>query len=98
MAVLLVGQNGLLEFELRAKRGHSIRHVSSKPRRGLRGNSFVASPWPRLQRKFDLTVVPVKKRASTLALSKPDIGPQSSPNARAASMKYAPCSDELRSA
>src|ERR1700704_445810 len=39
-----------------------------------------------------------KNSSSTFALSKPDIGPQSSPSARAASIKYAPCSDELRRA
>ena len=59
---------------------------------------MLSSPYPRLHRTFDLTVVPAKNATSTLALSNPDIGPQSSPRARAASMKYAPCSDEFRSA
>ena len=34
--------------------------------------------------KLDLMAVPAKNAASKAALSKPDIGPQSSPNARAA--------------
>jgi hydrophobe/amphiphile efflux-1 (HAE1) family protein len=74
------------------------RQASSKLSRGERGWSLPASPWPRLQRKFDFTDVPAKNAASTLALSKPDIGPQSSPSDRAASRKYAPWSDEFRSA
>src|SRR5262249_3746046 len=73
-------------------------HASSQVRRGERECSLLASPWPRLHRKLDFTVVPAKNAASTLALSKPDIGPQSRPSDRAASMKYAPCSDEFRSA
>src|SRR5882757_1082379 len=48
--------------------------------------------------KFDFQVVPSKKAASTLALSKPDIGPQSRPAERAAMMKYAPCRLLLRNA
>src|SRR5207245_8623108 len=32
-----------------------------------------------------------KNSSSTLALSNPDIGPQSSPRARAAIIRYAPC-------
>src|SRR5207249_4452372 len=72
-------------------------HASSKLRRGARGNSLLASPYPRLQRKLDLTF-PAKNSASTFALLKPDIGPQSSPSARAASMKYAPWSEPFRSA
>jgi len=38
-------------------------------------------------RKLDFTLPSGKNAASTLALSKPDIGPQSKPSARAASMK-----------
>ena len=38
-------------------------------------------------RKLDLMAVPLKKVSSTVALSKPDIGPQSSPSARAASIR-----------
>lgn len=62
-----------------------------------------------MHRKFDL-IVPgtysshmasrstpaLKNSSSTLALSKPDIGPQSSPRARAAMMRYPPCSVLLR--
>jgi hypothetical protein len=40
-----------------------------------------------LQIKFDWIRVPEKKALSTPALSKPDMGPQSSPNARAAMMR-----------
>ena len=49
-----------------------------------------ASPYPRLQRKLDFQRPSGKNSASTFALSKPDIGPQSSPSARAAMMKYPP--------
>src|SRR4029077_7890472 len=84
---------------LQDERGNqTIRHASSNASRGLRGRSFVASPWPRLQRKFDLIVVPAKNASSTLALFNSDIVPQSRPSERAASMKYAPCREELRSA
>src|SRR3569833_3339284 len=48
--------------------------------------------------KLDFTLVPAKNSSSTLALLKPDIGPQSRPTARAAMMKYAPCSEPLRNA
>src|SRR3546814_11708266 len=37
-----------------------------------------------------------KNSASVAARLKPDIGPQSSPKARVAIIKYAPCSVELR--
>src|SRR5262249_28002160 len=67
--------------------GHTTLQALSKVGRGGRGWGLLASPWPRLQRKLDLIVVPAKKAASTLALLKPDIGPQSRPKARAASMK-----------
>ena len=40
---------------------HSTLQASSKVSRGERGCSLLGSPWPRLQRKFDLTVVPAKK-------------------------------------
>ena len=53
---------------------------------------------PRLQRKFDFQRPSGKNAASTLALSNPDIGPVSRPSARAAMMKYAPCSEPLRKA
>ena len=45
------------------------------------------SPCPTLQRKLDFTRPSGKNSASTLALSKPDMPPMSSPSARAASMK-----------
>src|SRR5262249_10955196 len=83
---------------LTATATQATRHASSNVSRGARGWSLLASPDPRLHRKFDLMVVPAKNAASTLALSKPDMGPQSRPRARAASMKYAPWSDEFRSA
>src|SRR3981081_1005177 len=57
----------------------TILPACSKLRRGPRGNSFSGSPYPMLQRKFDFQDVPLKKASSTLALSKPDIGPMSSP-------------------
>ena len=53
-------------------------------------------PYPTLQMKLDLMRVPEKKARSTPALSKPDIGPQLSPSARAAMMRYAPCRLPLR--
>ena len=40
-----------------------------------------------LQMKFDWIRVPEKTALSTPALSKPDMGPQSNPNARAATMR-----------
>src|ERR1700691_6156935 len=46
--------------------------------------------------KFDSIRVPEKNAWSTAALSKPDIGPQSRPNARAAIMRYPPCKLPLR--
>jgi hypothetical protein len=62
-----------------------------------------------LQRKFDLTVpghvllahsltlyTSAEEFRIDLALSNPDIGPQSKPSARATMMKYAPCSELLR--
>ena len=64
-----------------------IRQASSNASRGARGCSFDGSPYPRLHRKFDLTVPSGKNSASTLAWSKPPIGPQSSPSARAAMMR-----------
>src|SRR3979411_2994634 len=67
----------------------TILPACSKLRRGPRGNSFSGSPYPMLQRKFDFQDVPLKKASSTLALSKPDIGPMSSPSARAASIRKA---------
>jgi len=66
---------------------HSIRHASSNDSRGLRANSLFGSPWPRLQMKLVRIVVPAQKAASSLALSKPLIGPQSRSSARAAMMK-----------
>src|SRR6476659_5239889 len=80
---------------------HSSVHASLNSKRELRGNSFDGSPWPRLQRKFDFTCpagknscsqpshsFPAPKNSSSsFVLSKPDIGPQSSPSARAARMR-----------
>src|SRR4029077_2524334 len=77
---------------------HRILQASLKSRRGDLGCSKLASPKPRLQTKFDFQEVPSKKAASTLALSKPDIGPQSRPRARAAIIRYAPCRLPLRKA
>ena len=49
--------------------------------------------------KFDRTFGwSAKNSASTAALSNPDIGPQSRPSERAASIRYAPCNEELRNA
>ena len=42
--------------------------------------------------------VPAQQAASSLALSKPLIGPQSRPTARAAMMRQPPCRLELRNA
>src|SRR5262249_15593805 len=66
---------------------YSMRQASSNVRRGLRGKTLPGSPLPRLQRKFDFQRPSGKKAASTLALSKPDIGPVSMPIARAAMMR-----------
>ena len=43
--------------------------------------------WPMLQRKLVLTVVPLQKAASILSWSKPLIGPQPRPSARAARIR-----------
>ena len=49
---------------------------------------LAGSPWPSVEMKFGLhRGVSAKNAASTLPLSKPDIGPVSSPSARAAMMK-----------
>src|SRR5439155_18153371 len=77
---------------------YSSVHASSNEKRGSFGRTFAGSPWPMLQRKFDLIRPSGKNSASTFLLSKPDIPPTSSPSARAASMKYAPCSVPLRKA
>jgi PhzF family phenazine biosynthesis protein len=61
--------------------------ASSNARRGLRGKILAGSALPRLTRKLDLQRPSGKNAASTLALSNPDIGPQSRPSARAAMMK-----------
>src|SRR6185436_123160 len=61
-------------------------HASLNDKRGSRGNSVLGSPYPTLQRKFDLTCPSgknswsqpkhgfpaAKNSSSTLALSKPD--------------------------
>ena len=57
-----------------------------------------ATPWPRLMRKLDFQPFWLKNARSTLALSKPDIAPESIPKARAARMRYAPCRVLLRKA
>ena len=59
-----------------------MRQASSNPSRGERGKMLARSPRPRLTRKFERMRVPAKNSASTIALSNPDIGPQSSPIAR----------------
>src|SRR5271170_4649388 len=59
-------------------------HAWSNVSRGLRGNSLAGSPYPRLHKKFVLTVVPAQNSTSIFAPSKPLIGPQSSPSRRAA--------------
>ena len=80
-------------------RGYSIRLNLAKAGRGDRPKTVAGSPYPSVEMKFDLTWgVLLKKAASTAALSKPDIGPVSSPSARAAIIKYAPCSELLRKA
>ena len=61
--------------------------ASSNDRRGLRANTLAASPWPSVQMKLVLTAVPVQNAASSLVASKPLIGPQSSPSARAAMIR-----------
>jgi len=43
-------------------------------------------------------LVPAKNSASTTSLEKPDIAPTSSPSARAAIIRYAPCSVAFRKA
>src|SRR3978361_188565 len=61
--------------------------ICSKLKRGLRGKSFEASPNPMLIRTLDFTSVPAKNSASTLAESKPTLGPVSSPTARKARIR-----------
>jgi hypothetical protein len=61
--------------------------ISSKLNRGDLGYTPAVSPYPKLHKKFDFISVPAKNSASTPALLNPDIGPQSSPSARAARMK-----------
>src|SRR5690606_27895365 len=58
----------------------AMRQASSNGRRGERGKRLAGSPWPRLTRMLDRIVVPAKNASSTLALSKPVIGPQSRPS------------------
>ena len=59
----------------------------SKSSRGLRGKSFSLSPYPSAHIKFT-RISPCGKNAPlTPASSKPDIGPQSRPSARAANIK-----------
>jgi hypothetical protein len=53
---------------------------------------------PEIAQKVDFPLPVRKKSALTLLAAKPDIGPQSSPKARAARMKYAACSELLRNA
>jgi serine protease len=85
---LLVAAGVLVAARRRATRpGQTMRHASSKDRRGLRGNRYSFVPVPSAQRKLDFTVVPAKNAASTFALKNPDIGPQSSPSARAANIR-----------
>ena len=66
---------------------YTIEHTSLNAGRGMRSNKPAGSPCPSAHRKFDLTRPPGKNSRSTASLSKPDIGPQSSPSARAAMMK-----------
>src|SRR3546814_13305116 len=59
-------------------------------------SSDLGSPKPSVVMKLDFMAVPAKKAASTPALSNPDMGPASSPSARAAMMSQAPRSEERR--
>src|SRR5690606_18476771 len=59
---------------------HSILAASSKDSRGERGYTAAGSPRPRLTSTLERIEVPLKKASSTLALSKPVIGPVSSPS------------------
>jgi len=68
-------------------RRQASRQASSKLSRGLRGNSLAGSPVPRVQMKLLRTCVPAQKAASTRAASKPLIGPQPRPSARAAMIR-----------
>ena len=43
---------------------HDLTRLGKAETRAARGWSLLALPWPRLQRKFDLTVVPAKNAAS----------------------------------
>ena len=64
-----------------------IWQTSSKPKRWSCFGKVEGSPWPRQHRKFDLKRPSGKNAASTTSFLKPDIGPQSSPIARAASIR-----------
>ena len=79
----LAGVQGGVEGEESHAGGQASQPASSKARRGARGGSLDGSPRPMEQMKLDLTAVPAKNSRSTPALSKPDIGPQSKPRARA---------------
>ena len=88
-----LGRTALFE-----QRSYTISHTSLKVGRGRRSNTALGSPYPIAQMKLDFTRPPGKNSRSTPSLSKPDIGPQSRPIARAPSMKYAPCKLLFRNA
>src|SRR3954453_10714761 len=69
-----------------------------QPKARIRRGHFRRIALAEIAQEVRLPLLPGKNSASTLALSKPDIGPQSSPSARAASMKYAACRLALRNA
>src|SRR5690606_25848386 len=66
---------------------HRIRVASWKDRQGERGITLAGSPTPRLTMMSERIEVPAKKAASTMALSKPVIGPASRPSERAARIR-----------
>ena len=51
----VVGGNGRRGSEALTGRNYKIEHASLNGKRGSRGCSALDSPYPRLQRKFDLT-------------------------------------------
>ncbi len=74
-------------FPARTSAAYTIEHTSPNPGRGSRANRPAGSPCPNAHRKFDFTRPPGKNSRSTASLSEPDIGPVSSPSARAAMIK-----------
>ena len=91
---ILTGAVARMALEVRAprpgcphRRHHCMKQASSNASRGRRAYAAPGSPWPRLIRKLVFQPRLEKNSSSTFSLSKPDIGPTSSPRLRAAIMR-----------